>query len=277
MANPTELEGLVMAMLVPTAKTESAHYYLKTGENCHGTLREARKVGAFPSVTTILGATLARPGLENWKVAKGIESSLTLPRRENELDADFVKRVVHDMGIETSAAAEKGTAVHALAEQVMAKQPRPQLSSEMLPFWFALEKWRDEKITKVYNQEFVVVNEQDGYAGRCDMTAEHKDYGTVIVDFKTRGRSKPVGKKTVGIIPTREGDILQLGAYRHGTFADEEASDVVCLSVLIDNQTGEITEHAWTCAEAVKGYEVFCHLVAVWCWLKKYDPREVAV
>ena len=181
------------------------------------------------------------------------------------------------MGIETSAAAEKGTAVHALAEQVMAKQPRPQLSSEMLPFWFALEKWRDEKITKVYNQEFVVVNEQDGYAGRCDMTAEHRDYGTVIVDFKTRGRSKPVGKKTVGIIPTREGDILQLGAYRHGTFADEEASDVVCLSVLIDNQTGEITEHAWTCAEAVKGYEVFCHLVAVWCWLKKYDPREVAV
>ena len=264
-------------MLVPTAKTESAHYYLKTGENCHGTLREARKVGAFPSVTTILGATLARPGLENWKVAKGIESSLTLPRRENELDADFVKRVVHDMGIETSAAAEKGTAVHALAEQVMAKQPWPQLSSEMLPFWFALEKWRDEKITKVYNQEFVVVNEQDGYAGRCDMTAEHKDYGTVIVDFKTRGRSKPVGKKTVGIIPTREGDILQLGAYRHGTFADDEASDVVCLSVLIDNQTGEITEHAWSCSEAVKGYEVFCHLVAVWCWLKKYDPREVAV
>ena len=266
-----------MAMLVPTAKTESAHYYLKTGENCHGTLREARKVGAFPSVTTILGATLARPGLENWKVAKGIESSLTLPRRTDEDATMFVKRVVADMQMETSAAAEKGTAVHALAEQVMAKQLRPQLSAEMLPFWFALEKWRDEKITKVYNQEFVVVNEQDGYAGRCDMTAEHKDYGTVIVDFKTRGRSKPVGKKTVGIIPTREGDILQLGAYRHGTFADEEASDVVCLSVLIDNQTGEITEHAWTCAEAVKGYEVFCHLVAVWCWLKKYDPREVAV
>lgn len=275
MANAQELEGLIVAMLVPTAKTESAHYYLKTGENCHGTLRDARKVGAFPSVTTVIDV-LNKPGLINWKVAKGIESSMTLPMRDDEDATSFVKRVVADMQVETAAAAEKGTAVHALAEQVMAKQPRPQLSDEMLPFWFALEKWRDEKIMKVYNQEFVVVNEEDGYAGRCDMTAEHKDYGTVIVDFKTRGRSKPVGKKTVGIIPTREGDILQLGAYRHGTFADEEASDVVCLSVLIDNQTGEITEHAWTCAEAVKGYEVFCHLVAVWCWLKKYDPREVA-
>ena len=276
MANPTELEGLVMAMLVPTAKTESAHYYLKTGENCHGTLREARKVGAFPSVTTIINL-LNKPGLINWQLQKAVLSSLTLPRMEGESDTDFAKRVVEDMGIETSAAAEKGTAVHALAEQVMARKPRPQLSSEMLPFWFALEKWRDEKITKVYNQEFVVVNEQDGYAGRCDMTAEHKDYGTVIVDFKTRGRSKPVGKKTVGIIPTREGDILQLGAYRHGTFADEEASDVVCLSVLIDNQTGEITEHAWTCAEAVKGYEMFCHLAKAWFIQKKYDPRPVAV
>jgi hypothetical protein len=274
MANPTELE--ISMMLVPTAKTESAHYYLKTGENCHGTLREARKAGAFPSVTTIINL-LNKPGLINWQLQKAVLSSLTLPRLDGESDTDFAKRVVHDMGIETSAAAEKGTAVHALAEQVMAKQPRPQLSDEMLPFWLALEKWRDEKITKVYNQEFVVVNEQDGYAGRCDMTAEHKDYGTVIVDFKTRGRSKPVGKKTVGIIPTREGDILQLGAYRHGTFADEEASDVVCLSVLIDNQTGEITEHAWTCAEAVKGYEMFCHLANAWFIQKKYDPREVAV
>lgn len=265
-----------MAMLVPTAKTESAHYYLKTGENCHGTLREARKVGAFPSVTTKLNA-LNKPGLIYWQLQKAVLSSLTLPRLDGESDTDFAKRVVDDMGIETAAAAEKGSAVHVLAELVMARKPRPQLSAEMLPFWFALEKWRNEKITKVYNQEFVVVNEQDGYAGRCDMTAEHKDYGTVIVDFKTRGRSKPVGKKTVGIIPTREGDILQLGAYRHGTFADEEASDVVCLSVLIDNQTGEITEHAWSCDEAVKAYEAFCHLAHVWRWQKKYDPREPAV
>ena len=45
-----------MAPIIVTSQKESSHYYLATGESCHGDLRSARKQGAYPSVTTILGA-----------------------------------------------------------------------------------------------------------------------------------------------------------------------------------------------------------------------------
>ena len=57
-----------MAAIIATAKAESSHYYRANGESCHGDLRNARKVGAYPSVTTILGAAgPSKTGLMNWK------------------------------------------------------------------------------------------------------------------------------------------------------------------------------------------------------------------
>ena len=58
-----------VAQLIATAQKETGHYYLPTGEPCHGDLRQARKQKAYPRPTTIMGAVLARPGLDNWKQA----------------------------------------------------------------------------------------------------------------------------------------------------------------------------------------------------------------
>jgi len=58
-------------------KSESVHWYTKDGEPAYTieradgkgfrntTLRDAKKLGLLPSVTTILGVA-AKPGLQNW-------------------------------------------------------------------------------------------------------------------------------------------------------------------------------------------------------------------
>src|SRR3982750_1919915 len=87
----------------------ASHWYLPDGTPFYevekkdgsgkrpATLADARKAGALPSVTNVLGV-LAKPGLDAWRIEQGIVAALTLPRRADEpLDA-FAHRVVGDMG-----------------------------------------------------------------------------------------------------------------------------------------------------------------------------------
>src|SRR6476469_5111583 len=95
----------------------ASHWYLRDGQPFHeiakkdgsgkraATLADARKVGALPSVTNVLGV-LAKPGLDAWKIEQGIVAALTLPRGNDEpLDA-FARRVVVDMGEQVEKAAD---------------------------------------------------------------------------------------------------------------------------------------------------------------------------
>jgi len=71
-------------------REKSSHWYLKSGEPYHQvlradgkglrdvTLKDAKKVGAMRSVTSVL-RVVAKPGLESWKIEQGIMSALTLP------------------------------------------------------------------------------------------------------------------------------------------------------------------------------------------------------
>ena len=66
----------------PPEQAETGHWYDRAGKPCYqqttakgalrGTdLRDARKQGLVPSVTTVL-SVLAKPALETWKVKQGI-------------------------------------------------------------------------------------------------------------------------------------------------------------------------------------------------------------
>lgn len=107
--------------------SESGHWYLADGTpyytlvGANGkerpvTLRDARKVGALPSVTTIIRMAAA-PALERWKRNQLLLAALTLPRHDGESEADWLKRVEQDWQEEGRAAADKGSAIHAAIEQ----------------------------------------------------------------------------------------------------------------------------------------------------------------
>lgn len=80
------------------------------------TIRDARKYGWFPGVTTIIRQAAA-PGLERWKVRQGIMSALTHPEAQKIADADELMRVIEkDSQEEARQARERGSAIHAAIE-----------------------------------------------------------------------------------------------------------------------------------------------------------------
>lgn len=251
-----------MPPIIATAKAESSHYYLATGESCHGDLRSARKVGAYPSVTTILGAAgPSKTGLMNWKEEQAILSALSLPRESGETDADFAKRVVLDSRKEVEAAAARGTHIHSMAEILINGDHPGELVVGYEPHFESLKEWHSCCVTKVHASEMVLVNEAEGYAGRVDLIADiHGEME--VVDFKTR-------KFKNGEPSKYETDILQLSSYAFA-FRDEP---MACRNVMIDPNTGAIGEICYTADEVTEAFESFKAICHVWRWLKKYDPR----
>jgi hypothetical protein len=256
-----------MAPIIVTAKTESAHYYLKSGESCHGDLRSARKVGAFPSVTTILAAGPQKTGLINWQVEQAMSSSLTLPHVEGESLAEFAKRAVLDSRKEVESAAARGTHIHSLAEILINGEEPGELAKGYELHFESLKDWHKD-VTKVHASESVMVNEAEGYAGRvdliCDINGEIE-----VVDFKTRKFKKDA--KGVSKASGYETDLLQLSAYAYA-FTDE---GMACRNILIDPVTGQLQEIRYTAEQVAQAFDAFTCICKVWRWLKKYDPREV--
>jgi hypothetical protein len=101
--------------------TQAGHWYALNGEprytikGANGrerntTLADARKLQLVPSVTTIIRMAAA-PALEKWKRDQVLLAALTLPRRDGEPEADWLRRVEQDSQEQGKQAAERGTAI----------------------------------------------------------------------------------------------------------------------------------------------------------------------
>ena len=109
--------------------TESGHWYTKSGEAAYTivgangnqrntTVRDARKLGLVPSVTTVCSME-AKPQLTRWLVQQAMLAAITLPRMEGESDDQFMARANSDSQQQTRAAADRGTHLHGQIEQAM--------------------------------------------------------------------------------------------------------------------------------------------------------------
>lgn len=121
--------------------SESTHWYTAAGEPAYTqkskdgsdrptTLRDARKLNLFPSVTTIIRCA-ATPGLERWKRQQVLLSALTLPRMDGETEEAWLARVELDWQEQGRQAADRGTEIHAAIESHFAGEPP---SEDLLPW-----------------------------------------------------------------------------------------------------------------------------------------------
>lgn len=179
-------------------KRESAsHWYLRDGTPFHETeradgkglrsvtLRDARKVRAYPSVTNVIGV-LAKPGLDAWRIEQGIMAALTLPRNDGETLDDFARRVVTDMSEQVTNAADLGSAIHAACEVYANSKALPE-SPEVAALFAPVQDWFDREVERIDCIERVVTHSEWGYGGRVDMVAKLKSTGSwAVVDFKTQ-------------------------------------------------------------------------------------------
>lgn len=179
-------------------QAQDAHWYTPLGQACHEvprsdgsgmrptTLRDARKLGLLPSVTTIL-KTLHKQALVEWLITQACMSVLTAPKLPNEdLDA-FVTRVLKtekQQDQEAQKARDLGTEIHAeIHAEIEARirwlgtvTPNLQLSNYVDPVLNLIDS-----LGVVTATEKIVVG--NGYAGTLDAIVEG-DWITVL-DFKS--------------------------------------------------------------------------------------------
>lgn len=186
-------------------KTTAGRSYVWTGPD--------GETETFTSVTTILGAVLAKPALPRWAAKVCAEytvekfGSLAAMMRSGDRDA-VVSMIKQAPWTARDRAADRGTLVHALAEAVSLDQT-PTVPEELRGYIAMWSAWVDSFSVKFEAAEATVYHRGLGYAGtldaivECDIPGEGRQ--RVLIDLKT-GRD---------VYPEAS---LQLTAYRYAEF-----------------------------------------------------------
>lgn len=172
-----------------------AHFYLTDGTPLYevayadprkgkrkATLSDARKMGALPSVTTII-QILDKPALTAWKIEQATLAVLTSERLPNEALDAFVDRVLNQekqQSQETETARDKGSAIHDGLELWFSQGPHA-VEPSILP-WIEPAAQAIAKYGKIEHCEKVLVG--DRYAGKTDLIQKN-DTTWWLWDYKT--------------------------------------------------------------------------------------------
>jgi hypothetical protein len=261
--------------------SESLHWYTREGLPCYevprakgngtrpATIADARKLDLVPSVTLILKCAAA-PALENWKLRKLLEASLTLPRIAGETEDAFAERVITDSQEQGKKAAERGTALHAAIERWIPSKDYDRtwephiksLSNTCLQYGIDLHAGAPE-------HSFA---SPLGYGGKIDFHSrpvEIIENGVavvqtdgIVIDFKTKDvidDSKQLAW---------DNHCQQLAAYGFGLgFKKFRALNVF---IGCDDKQVRIHEHPWEDLE--RGFVAFRCLLGYWQITKRFGP-----
>lgn len=178
---------------------EASHWYSPLdGKPCHWqekkdgsgttptTLAHAKRLGLYPSVTTVLRA-LAKPALTEWLCRNAATAALTTPRIDGETLDAFLERILRkDATDESEKAKDLGTRIHAVIEEWLNGFPVADFT--LTPFVDAVMSVIKPLGRVVWTERILI---GDGYAGKADALFESEEAIT-LVDFKT---TKNVPKK----------------------------------------------------------------------------------
>lgn len=255
------------------------HWYKRDGTPAYTingrdtTLRDARRFGLLPSVTTILSC-VAKPALTDWMVKQGVLAALTGTRLEGESDDAYIARILADSRQQAIDAANEGSRIHDACEQLVKTGTCPEkyrphaeaARAELRRLFPDVNDW-------VAEQSF---GHPLGFGGKCDL---HSPSTGIIVDYKTKDGDFSDGKRLA------YDQHWQLAAYAVGL-------DLLCKLPAADDlperdqrfspgaaifvsrtHPGCVSSHVWGADEMAQGWATFECALALWRCLKGYDPR----
>jgi len=217
------------------------------------TLRDAKKMGLFPSVTEVL-RILDKPGLNRWKETQVLESALTLPRGEKESDKEYMARIRKDATELSISARDEGTRIHDALEscfknRVVPKQYRSLTESVR---WEVMKHF-DLRSGWVAEQSF---GHGAGYGGKVDLYNENG----IVIDFKTKEKLKPK--------MAFDEHLMQLTAYRQGLLL----GNARLANVFVDYD-GNVEIYEWTDINQItRCHNMFMACLKLWKLQKDHDP-----
>lgn len=247
-------------MIVKEKQQDTGHWYTRQGTPAYTTigktgerpttLRDARKEGLLPSTTTIINI-LDKAGLTNWKLQQVLLSALTLPRKPQESEQDWLARVMKDSRETGYKAANRGTEIHGIIESWFEQVYMPEKPAYLdaidgaLKTAFGEQAWLCEK-------SFA---HPLGYGGRVDLMAKPTNgQGTgYVVDFKT----KDINLDKVDVYFEHE---LQLASYREGL----NLPNARCAILFVNGTTNQVKLVEIEEAQLQKSWDCFQHLLRVY-------------
>lgn len=242
--------------------SESNHWYTRDGlpmytvEAAKGgqrptTLRDARKLNLVPSVTTILN-TLAKPALNQWLQKQVLMAALTLPRKDEEPEDQWIDRILSDSKEQGRAAADAGTDIHASIQGFYEGGPvnkhheHVMGCTKIISKTFGLHGWVSERS---FSHEL-------GFGGKCDLYAPKTDFGEgIVVDIKTKDFSDPEK------IDKYDDHLMQLAAYRVGLGIPKARAANVFVSRSVP---GLCAVHEWSAEDLDRGWLMFESVLKFW-------------
>ena len=234
------------------------------------TLRDARKLNLFPSVTTIQ-ACAAKPGLERWKIEQAIHAALTLPRIEGETETEYAVRVLEDSKEQARKAAALGTLLHEQIERSFSGSCCCIACCACDPEWWEYVKpvrdWLAQQFGDVeWNAERSFVHPR-GYGGKVDLHSRH-----VVIDFKTKGFDNADDVKAY------DEHGVQLAAYQVGLGLERNGEQYPeRWNVFVSTTTpGLIKPVLWSPDTFDRHWTMFCCLLDFWQADKGYKPERAA-
>ena len=248
--------------------TEGGHWYDINGEARHTilsakgeprptTLRDAKKFGWFPSVTTVM-KVMAAPELDRWKQQQVLMASLTLSRNPGEADEAYCSRIIEDAFEQVKDAADLGTDIHKALENHFQGQPYdPSMEVYVSP----VKEWVAKNGIKFIKHELRLVNPIVGYAGTTDALVE-KDGVLHILDYKSR-KTKPEYK----ITPWSK-EPMQIAAY--AAIAGARRGVNLYIST---TEPGRIGEAWYEESQIDKEFEAFKCVCKLWQHMNNYTPK----
>ena len=271
-----------MAILQAKPKRGSGgHWYTREGKAMHTmplakgdgerntTLRDAKKLGLYPSVTTLLGL-FAKPGLDRWKQDQLLRIAFDNPAKLDESFENYANRclVEHEKPVEE--AADFGTKVHDAIEHYFTGQHIPD---ELLEYIQPALDWKQANGLNFIEFEKMLVNTDNGFAGTVDIVGLGGEGQKFIVDWKTRKTKKGVK------VTSYDFQVHQIAAYAATYWGEDEVLNhqVHGANCFISStEPGRFEVVKYSPEDLAKAWLVFRSICSVWRSLKNYDPRTHA-
>ena len=239
----------------------------KNGKLRASTLRDARKNGWMPSVTSVLDI-LAKPGLDQWKINKAVSSAMNLQRYAEETDTEYSKRILINSRKETEVAAQRGTRIHGMLERAFKQEEEPKGDDEaifnsvksLLDINCGEQEWKSE----------VTFSEPKlGYGGMVDLISDEW-----AIDFKTKEFG--VDHKQLAY----DSMAYQLMAYAvtgvEKSYLDTGEATVRRMANIFISATdpGLTVFHEWSKENFERYWEIFSSSLTLWKNIKQYWPEK---
>ena len=238
------------------------HFEGKDGKGT--TLREARKLDLYPSVTTI-GQVKYKFGLEKWKIETVCKYALT-----QGIDKE-VYVVVNEAFEELDKQAQDGTDIHDILEKYFVGEEVEEKHIPMCERVFEViqentypfEEWTDGAY-RSFKTETRFCDTEHGFAGMCDL--HNSEW---VIDYKSKDT---VDEKTKGWKEQAE----QLAAYAHGL----GYPNARLANVFISREPppeGEPWGVVWYEHKDDMAWQRFRHTLMLWQVENKYGPYFEAI